>query len=157
MYMGLVCVILFDARGDKAPDMYGPATLAIAALILAMKHMPAILHRPHRIDSFCEDLLHISSHASCVAMLPPGHNHLRYACTLHSAYFLLQHRFLKGTRSVFLHTVALVWLACAYVYGPRVSELKIFIAAVVCPHVLDAAASLVTQIHRFLTVFLIEC
>lgn len=156
MYTGLVCLVLFDARGDKAPELYGHVVLLLAMILLALKHLPAILHRPHRIESFCEDLLHISSHASCVAMLPQGQTNLRYACCLHSACFLLQHRFIKGGKSIFLHTSAFICLACAYAHGPRVSELKTFIAAVVCPHILDAIASLVTHVHKFITMCLIE-
>jgi hypothetical protein len=155
MYTGIVCLVLFDARGNMT-DQYEILAIALIILMMGMKYIPNIFHRPNRVELFCEDLLHISTHASCVAAFPLGHNNLRYACALHCTCFILQQRFLKHGNPVLVHTITFAWLICAYVYGPRVSELKTFIAAVACPHILDAIATLVVQIHKFAVLWLME-
>ena len=159
MYTGIVCLVLFDARGNKAgiesDPWYLAAITAFTLLLLGLKHIPNILHRSRQVDTLCEDLLHISIHASCVAAMPPGHGHLRYACALHCVLYVLQHRILP-IASPMVHTAAIAWLICAYVYGPRVTELQTFIVAVACPHMLDIVAHMTVQAHRLATLFLIE-
>jgi len=158
MYTGLVCFVLFDARGEKTGGVeqepwYWMAGAALMLLMLVLKHMPTILHRPKQIDMLCEDLLHISIHASCVAAMPPGHGHLRYACALHCALFLLQNRFLPTPMT---HLAAVAWLSCAYAYGPRVTDIQTFIAAVASPHTMDIIAGAAVQAHRLATLCLME-
>jgi hypothetical protein len=154
MYTGIVCLVLFDARGALT-EPYWTAVAVLAACMLAIKYLPAILHRPRQIQTFCEDVLHISTHASVVAVLPHA-NHLRYACALHSTCFILQHRFLKSGPPLLVHTVTALWLVAAYAYGPRVSELQTFIAAMVCPHALDVLTSVLTQVQKLTELFLME-
>ncbi len=128
--------------------------LAFGLLMLGMKYLPGIFHRPTHIDRLCEDILHISTHASCISALPSTHN-LRYACTLHCICFLLQHRFLKGG-SPMVHTLTAAWLLCAYFYGPRVSEIRPFIMAVACPHVLDTASRALVHLKKCIVLYLME-
>lgn len=163
MYTGLVCLTLFDARGTGEEGIwngyYWAATAALMLLLLGLKHTPAIFHRPRQVDVLCEDLLHLSVHASCVAALPPGHGHLRYACALHCTFFLLQGRILlpsATTSMMTAHSVMLMWLLYAHAYGPRVTEIQTFIAAVASPHTLDLAASVVVHLHRLTTLCLME-
>jgi hypothetical protein len=162
MYTGLVCLILFDARGTGEGGVwdgyYWAATAALLLLLLGLKHVPAIFHRPRQVDSLCEDLLHLSVHASCVAALPPGHGHLRYACALHGTFFLLQGRILlpSAATSLTAHAVMLMWLLYAHAYGPRVTEIQTFIGAVASPHTLDLVARAVVQLHRLATLCLME-
>jgi hypothetical protein len=154
MYIGLVCLVLFDARGTEIADEYWVITAALMLFLLGIKHVPAIFHRPQQVDILCEDLLHLSVHASFIAGLPSGHGHLRYACALHGVFFLLQRRILPSSPAT--HSVILIWLLYAYAYGPRVTELKTFIAAVASPHTLDLAASVVVHLHRLATLCLVE-
>ena len=155
MYTGLVCLVLFDARGAFAEPSYWVAAALLAACMLAIKYLPAIFHRPRQIQSFCEDVLHICTHASAIAVLPCA-NQLRYACALHSTCYILQHRFLKSGPVLLVHTIAGGLLLTAYAYGPRVSELQTFIAAMVCPHALDLLTGVLTHVQRFSTLFLME-
>lgn len=155
MYTGIVCLVLFDARGSAViEELCYYAVVVLALGLLAMKYMPGIFHRPTQIERLCEDLLHISTHASCVSALPAAQN-LRYACALHCVCFLLQHRFLKGGLTV-VHTLAAVWLVCAYLYGPRVSELKPFILAVACPHVLDTASRALVHFKKCMVLYFMD-
>jgi hypothetical protein len=154
MYTGIVCLVLFDARGTLT-EPYWISVFVLALCMLAIKYLPTIFHRPRQIQAFCEDVLHISTHASVIALLPCA-NQLRYACALHSTCYILQHRFQKSGLTLLVHTVAGSWLLAAYVYGPRVSELQTFIAAMVCPHALDLLTGILTHIQRFTELFLME-
>lgn len=154
MYTGIVCLVLFDARGALT-EPYWTAAITLAICMLIIKYIPAILHRPRQIQTFCEDLLHISTHASVLAILPHA-NHLQYACALHSTCFILQHRFLKSGPMLLVHTITALWLIVAYAYGPRVSELQTFIAAMVCPHALDLLAGVLIQVQKLTELFLME-
>lgn len=156
MYTGILCLILFDARGNVQSG-YENLALTIVTITLMIKYIPSIFHRPHRIELFCEDLIHLTVHASCIALLPP--DHLRYACALHSLCFVLQHRFLThgAANTLLIHTIMCVSLGYAYIHGTRVSELKTFIAAVACPHVLDALSIMVVHVHKFAVMFLMDC
>lgn len=154
MYTGIVCLVLFDARGALT-EPYWIAVAALAVCMLSIKYLPGIFHRPRQIQIFCEDVLHLSTHASVIAVLPCA-NQLRYACALHSTCFVLQHRFLKSGPALLVHTITGLWLMAAYVYGPRVSELQTFIAAMVCPHALDLLTNVLTHVQRFTELFLME-
>ena len=154
MYTGLVCLVLFDARGTLT-EPYWAAVLLLTASMLAIKYLPTIFHRPRQIQVFCEDVLHISTHAAVIATLPRT-NQLRYACALHSTCHILQHRFLKSGPILLVHTVTGLWLLAAYIYGPRVSELQTFIAAMVCPHALELLTGVLTHVQRFSELFLME-
>jgi hypothetical protein len=154
MYTGLVCLVLFDARGALT-EPYWAAVLLLTACMLAIKYLPSIFHRPRQIQVFCEDVLHISTHAAVIATLPRT-NQLQYACALHSTCHILQHRFLKSGPTLLVHTVTGLWLLAAYIYGPRVSELQTFIAAMVCPHALELLTGVLTHVQRFCELFLME-
>jgi hypothetical protein len=154
MYTGIVCLVLFDARGTLT-EPYWAAALLLAACMLGIKYIPALLHRPRQVSAFCEDVLHISTHASVVAVLPCA-NHLRYACALHCTCYVMQHRFLKCGPVLLMHTITSIWLVAAYAYGPRISELQTFIVAVVCPHALDTLAGVLTHIQKFTELYLME-
>ena len=155
MYTGLVCLVLFDARGSvDIADYSLPLASVLGILLLIVKYIPGILHRPHKVDNLCEDLLHMSTHASCVYVLPSAQN-LQYACALHSICFLMQHRFLKPS-AVIVHTVTVLWLVYAYRDGPRVSELKTFILAVACPHILDIVSHTLVQTKKFTVLYLTD-
>ena len=152
MYTGLVCLVLFDARGTTEFGYEIPCT-CLVALVLCIKYIPVIFHRPQYVDEFCEDILHLGTHASLVAMLPKT-NHLQYACMLHCMCFLLQHRFV-GKTPVLVHTITAIWLLAAYLQGPRVSELQTFISAIACPHLFEMAAVAVVQMQRFVVLYFI--
>lgn len=154
MYTGIVCLVLFDARGTLT-EPYWIAVTVLAICMLGIKYIPTIFHRPRQIQTFCEDVLHISTHASVIAVIPYA-NQLRYACALHSTCYILQHRFLKGGPVLLVHTVTGLWLITAYAYGPRVSELQTFIAAMVCPHALDLLTNVLSHVQRFTELFLME-
>lgn len=55
-----------------------------------------------------------------------------------------------------LHTGLVLLLLAAYVYGPRITEIKQFMIGAVCPHVLDLGASLLIQLHSGLVTFWME-
>ena len=148
MYMGAVCLVLFDARGSETVH-YDAAALGLASLLMLVQYVPALLHRPQLVDGLCEDLLHIATHAAAVCTIASPV--LRYACALHSTCFLLQNR-LKP--SVFVHTVTAMWLAAAYMYGPRIVDLRPFITAVAFPHVVDVAARAVVHLHRLIVLWI---
>ena len=147
MYMGLVCLVLFDARGKSQPEIYDIAALSLALGMLLAQYVPT--YRPQLVDSFCEDMVHIVTHAASVyAIRTPI---LHYACALHCTCFLLQSR-LKP--SVFVHTITALWLAAAYVYGPRITDLRPFITAVAFPHVVDVAARTVVHLHKLIVLWI---
>ena len=154
MYTGIVCLVLFDARG-RLTEPYGMAVCILAVIMLGIKHTPTVFHRQRQVDAFCEDLLYIYTHVLMIASIPDT-NHLRYACGLQCTCFVLQHRFLKKGPAILVHTITALWLIAAYVYGPRVSELRTFIAAVVCPHALDLLAGVLIQVQKFTTLYIME-
>ena len=95
MYMGAVCLVLFDARGSETVH-YDAAALGLASLLMLVQYVPALLHRPQLVDGLCEDLLHIATHAAAVCTIASPV--LRYACALHSTCFLLQNRLRPSVR-----------------------------------------------------------
>lgn len=160
MYTGLACLVLFDARGsvpESAAMIYVCLLMGISIVLLGMAYLPHIFHRPSLVDSLCADVLSIVTHAACISMLSDPL--LRHACALHSMCFCIQSRFLgaKNTiQPVMLHTGLVLLLLAAYVYGPRITEIKQFMIGAVCPHVLDLGASLLIQLHSGLVTFWME-
>ena len=145
--MGIVCLVLFDARGSHTAQ-YDGAALCLALAMLLAQYAPA-LHRPQLVEGLCEDLLHIATHAAaaCAITTPV----LRYACALHCTCFLLQHRLRP---SVFVHTVTAMWLAAAWAYGPRITDLRPFIIAVAFPHVVDVVARAVVHLQKLIVLWI---
>jgi hypothetical protein len=159
MYTGLACLVLFDARGS-VPDsitVYIALVLGVSTCILCMSYLPHIFHRPALVDSFCADVLSITVHSACISVLSDPL--LRHACALHSMCFCIQSRFMgpkKYIQPVLLHTGLLLLLLAAYVYGPRITEIKQFMIGAVCPHVLELGASLLIHLHSGLVTFWME-
>lgn len=155
MYTALVCLVLFDSKGDAVYlDTMVPAIAsALAVLMLVVRYVPVIFHRPQMVDCFCEDVLAITAHAACLSLIQ--NTELRYACALHSACYIMQHRFLDK-HSVLVHTVTGALLLAAYVYCPRISEIKPFIVGVASPHVVELFAKSMAHVHRQLVVWLTE-
>ena len=157
-YTGIACLVLFDARGsiEQACAAWGPSvyiyfTVCLSTLLLSLKYLPAILHRPQQlVDALCNDLLCITAHAAAIAtVVEPC---LRHGCALHSACFIVQQRFI-GKMPLFAntgiaHTSLILTLLAAYVYGPRISEVKPFMLSAVCPHALELLAQLFAHLHR---------
>ena len=156
-YTGLACLVLFDARGpiESCSNSWGSAYLAIAAcvsaLLLSLKFLPTILHRPQQlVDALCNDVLCIVAHAACIStVIDPC---LRHGCALHSACFILQQRFMghmpSAAAGTMVHTTLLLLLLSAYGYGPRISDVKQFMLSAVCPYALELLAQLLTNAHR---------
>ena len=158
MYTALVCLVLFDARGECPPSAYlALIAAALATLTLAVKYFPVILHRPQMIDVFCEDVLSVCAHCVCTSMVPSEQN-LQYACALHSALHLLEHRFLGKPRvpATLAHTMAGLLLAAAYAYGPRTLELRPFIVAVAYPNLVELLARALAHVHRMSVLWLVD-
>ena len=155
MYTAVVCLVLFDARGDaRYLDPLMPIiAAALAAVMLAVRYVPTIFHRPQMVDSFCEDLLAITAHAACVSVIQ--NTELQYACALHSACFIMQHRFLDR-QPVLVHTVTGALLLAAYLYCPRIPDIKPFIIAVASPHVVELVAKFMKYAHRLSVVWMTE-
>lgn len=161
MYTGLACLVLFDARGDEMPvaAYYAIAALFLSVFLLSMAYLPHIFHRPSLVDAFCSDVLSIAVHSACISALSDPL--LRHACALHSACFCIQTRFLagggKGTiQPVLLHTVLVLLLLTAYLYAPRITEIRQFMIAAVCPHILELGAKLLASLHGILVTFWLE-
>ena len=159
MYTGLACLVLFDARGSlpESPILYVVLMLCISAFLLCMAYIPHIFHRPALVDSFCADVLSITVHSACISVLSDPL--LRHACAVHSVCFCIQKRFLntKNTiQPVLLHTGLVLLLLAAYVYGPRITEIRQFMLGAVCPHVLELGASLLISLHGGLVTFWME-
>lgn len=154
MYAALVCFVFFDARGDSTHlDTMPGIAAALAVIMLAVRYVPTIFHRPQMVDCFCEDVLAITAHAACVSLIQ--NTELRYACALHSACYIMQHRFLDK-HSVFVHTVTGALLLTAYVYCPRISEIRPLIVSVTSPHVVELFAKSMAHVHRMLVFWLTE-
>ena len=155
-YTGLACLVLFDARGPVEScstwgPMYTSLTICFTVLLLSLKYLPTILHRPQRlVDSLCNDLLCITAHAVCIALIVDPC--LRHGCAIHSACFILQQRFIGHMPSVttltVVHTTLVLLLFSAYVYGPRISDVKQFMLSAVCPHALEIFAQVLSHAHR---------
>ncbi len=161
MYTGIACLVLFDARGSMPYDhnsetLYIVLTLFASVCLLCMSYLPHIIHRPALVDSFCADVLSITVHSACISVLSDPV--LRHACALHSACFCIQNRFMgpKKNNAVVLHTGLVFLLLAAYVYGPRVTEIKQFMIGAVCPHVLELGASVLIHLHSGLVTFWVE-
>ena len=158
MYTALVCFALFDARGTielVAPYQIA-ATALLATVLLGLRYVPSVIHRPQLVDAMCEDLLCVAAHGICALLvLDPI---LRYACVLHSTCHLLQYRFMGKPRipGTLVHTAAILWLAVAYAYGPRISDVKPFIVAVAYPNVMDLFARALTHAHRLAVLWVME-
>lgn len=149
MYPGIVCLILFDARGNEsAYEHYDAIALALAVVLIGLKHVP--LHRPHMLEEACEDLIHVATHACCIHLLREPLLH--YACALHSTLHLLQERFTKP--QILVHSIGVVWLLAAYLCGPRVSEVRTFIGAMVGPYLFDILGHGLVQMCRMAVLWL---
>ena len=152
-YMGLACFVLFDARGVECVDssVYVAITLSVTLLLLLMKFIPIILHRPQQtIDILCDDLLCVTTHAACISMIP--NPILRHGCALHSACYVIEHRFKGNMPSLatnpVVHTLIILILIASYVYGVRISDTKHYMLSAVCPYALELLAKLLTHVHR---------
>ena len=152
-YMGLACFVLFDARGNVSIDgsVYVAVTLSVSILLLSMKFIPIIIHRPQQtIDALCDDLLCVTAHAACISMIV--NPVLRHGCALHSACYIIEHRF-KGrmpslATTTVVHTVIILILVSSYVYGVRISDTQHYMLSAVCPYALELLAKLLTHVHR---------
>jgi hypothetical protein len=157
-YTGLACLVLFDARGppsDEAHHIYTALTLCTTIILLSLKYLPTIIHRPQQLmDELCNDILCVTAHAACISTLvtEPG---LRHGCALHSACFILQQLFMgriptAATWTV-VHTILVLLLLAAYTHGPWtpcISDVRQFMLSAVCPHALELLAQLLTNAHR---------
>jgi len=155
MYTAIVCLVLFDARGDDAYlNTVMPAVAAVLAVVmLAVRYVPMIFHRPQLVDCLCEDLLAITAHAACLSVVP--NTELQYACALHSACYIMQHRFLDK-QPVLVHTVTGALLIAAFLYCPHISNIKFFIIAVASPHTVELFAKSMAYVHRLLVACLTD-
>jgi hypothetical protein len=161
MYTGLACLVLFDARGDvfESGSIYVIAAACLSVFLLCMAYIPHIFHRPALVDLFCADVLSIVVHSAGVSVFSDPL--LRHACALHSVCFCIQTRFIgaKGTvvqPALLLHTLLVLLLLAAYVYGPRITEIRQFMIGAVCPHVLDLGARALISLHGVLVTFWME-
>jgi hypothetical protein len=165
-YTGLACLVLFDARGPPAElscggggseYLYIYLTLGVSALLLSLKYLPTILHRPQQlVDALCNDVLCVAAHAAFIAVVVDPC--LRHGCALHSACFILQQRFMgkmplatvlgRGGGEPLVHTTLILTLLAAYAYGPRISDVRQFMLSAVCPHALELLAQLLARVHR---------
>ena len=159
MYTGLVCLILFDARGGEPDSAFYHASIALclSLSLLSLAYIPRIFHRPALVESFCADVLSIVTHAACIGVLSDPL--LRHACALHSTCLIVQTRFMgaKSTiQPVLLHTVLVLLLLSSYVYGPRITEIRQFVIGAVFPHALELCAKLLANVHGVLVTFWLE-
>ena len=160
MYTGLVCLVLFDARGDGSVEsvmFYGVFSTCLALVILAMTYIPYIFNRPVLVDSLCADLLSMTVHMACISMLSDPY--LRHACALNSLCFCIQNRFIgvKSTvQPILLHSILVSVLLFSYVYGPRITEVRHFVIGAACPHVLELGANVLVCLHGISVSFFSE-
>jgi hypothetical protein len=161
MYTGLVCLVLFDARGDGTVEsamLYGMVTLCLSVFILSMAYVPHIFNRPALVDSLCADILSVTAHTACIGMLSDPL--LRHACALNSVCFCIQNRFIRAKKSavqpVLLHTILILLLLFSYVHGPRITEVKHFVIGAACPHILEFGAKILTSLHSISVTFWLE-
>ena len=147
-YTGLACLVLFDARGVviENPLAYTMIAMGVAILLVSLKFIPSIFHRPQQlVDTLCGDLLCITAHGACISTIQD--QSLRHACALHSICFITQQRFM-GRVSTVVHSTLLVILLTAYAHGPRISDVKQFMLSAVCPHALEILAQVLSHTHR---------
>ena len=145
MYSGIACFVLFDARGgdEILPIHLISAAIFSAIVMLAVKYIPVIFHRPQLlVDSFCNDVLAIGAHAMAAALIQDPI--LRHGCALHSACFCLQGRFKNHA------VVGCFLLLGAYFYGPRITDVRRFALSVSFPHVVELLARVLEIGHRLL-------
>jgi len=150
---------------------YMAATAFLSVFLLSLAYLPHIFHRPALVDAFCADVLSITVHAACISVLSDPL--LRHACALHSACFCIQNRFLGGGSSsssrgitstsmmmiqpvLLVHTILVLLLLSAYVYGPRLTEIRQFVISAVCPHVLELGGKFLASLHGGLVTFWLE-
>lgn len=152
-YTGLACLVLFDARGScgEAHPHLPAAALCAALVLLGLKYLPAILHRPQQlVDALCADVLCIAVHAAGVSLVTDPC--LRHGCSLHSACFVAQQRFVGRmpslTAGTAVHTLLALGLLAAYAYGPRIGDVRQFMLSAVCPHAFDLLAQIAAHAHR---------
>ena len=152
-YTGLACLVLFDAKGTVAESGLVYTGLAVCAtlLLLSLKFVPAVLYRPQQlVDALCDDILCITAHAACIGMMADPS--LRHGCALHSACFVIQHRFLGRMPSMatgtVVHTMLALLLILSYFYGLRITDVQRFMLSAVCPHALELLAQLLTRAHQ---------
>ena len=150
MFTIIVCLVLFDARGAILDDVDPSILLVAAAVLLAVKYIPAAIHRPRMVEAVCDDALAIAAHAACVLVVRRDQI-LQYACALHSICYLVQHRFNSLPA---LTAVALLLLA-AHVYGPRISELKPFLIAMAFPTLAEGLATTLAYARRIAVVWVL--
>ena len=157
-YTGLACLVLFDARGKAESDtglLYTGLTLSTALLLLSLKFIPLIFHRPLQlVDIICDDMLCITAHAACIGMIVnPA---LRHGCALHSTCFIIQRRFMGQmpslTTGTVVPTVLVLLLISSYAYGPRISDVQSFMLSAVCPHALEMLSQLMAHLHRLISI-----
>ena len=155
------------------PIYYMAATAFLSLFLLSLAYLPHIFHRPALVDAFCADVLSVTVHAACISVLSDPL--LRHACALHSACFCIQNRFLGGGGSssssrgittstsmmmiqpvLLVHTILVLLLLSAYVYGPRLTEIRKFVISAVCPHVLELGGKFLASLHGGLVTFWLE-
>ncbi len=154
-YTGLACLVLFDARGlpsDEVQHIYTALTLCTTIILLSLKYLPTIIHRPQQLmDELCNDTLCVTAHAACISTLVTEPC-LRHGCALHSVCFILQQRFMgkmpTAATGTVVHTILILLLLAAYTHGPRISDVRQFMLSAVCPHALELLAQLLTNAHR---------
>ena len=159
MYSSLACLVLFDARGGEGVSdgiPYVIIVICLSVFLLSLTYIPYIFHRPALVDRFCADVLSIVAHSACISILADPL--LRHACALHSVCYCIQNRFIntKTIPPVLLHTLLVLLLLAAYVYGPRITEIRQFMIGAVCPHVLELGATLLINLHSVLVTFWLE-
>lgn len=157
MYTGLVCLVLFDARGSGTVEsamVYGILTMCLSFVVLSIAYIPHIFNRPALVDSFCGDVLSIAVHAACISMLSDPL--LRHACALNSVCYCIQSRFI-GVKStvnpILLHTMLTIILLLSYIHGPRITDVQQFVIGAVCPHILEFTANILSGLHAVAVTF----
>ena len=150
MYTGIVSFVLFDARGTLMQS-HCLVALGIVLANIGLKYIPRIFHRPQLTDQMCQDLIHVSVHACGVSIIASPL--LKYACSVHSACFLLESR---CNPSIFNQTIIALCLAAAYFYGPRITDVQTFITAVGMPHLLGVVGQGLVYVHQLLVFWLLE-
>ena len=159
MYTVFVSFVLFDARGDIMhihPFLIPIAAVSMAIIMPAIKYLPIVFHRPQMIESLCDDVLAIVTHAACMLVIHDPS--LQYACALHSACYLMRHRFLGNIHLTPSHMAMALVLLAAYIYGPRISELKPFLTAMAFPSLAEALANILEYMRKLLVVWIqTEC
>lgn len=161
MYIGAACLVLFDARGGlQAPSMWSVfvGVTIIQSVLLVMNYIPIIFHRPREVDMLCADVLTFATHATgiIICFKEPV---LQFACVLHTLCFCMERRYLNRSNSthvMLIHTLMVMILLGAYVYGPRVIDLYQFVIGAACPHVMDIAAAMVIRTHKIAVAYIAD-